>query len=117
MWTLRLLCTSGSDTHKNKMETITKIGKLKPRHVEGILTIQRVNLEARHLLGQNRLGQVGQNRVVDGKVAVIMIQQPDSCPLDTKMKSQAQNKHVTQLCLLLPPPVTFGCLIYSLIWH
>lgn len=81
-----------------------KIGKLKPEHVEGIFTIQRVNLEARHLLGQNRLGQVGQNRVVDGEVAVIMIQQPDSCPLDTKTKSQAQNKHVTQLS---SPPETF----------
>lgn len=105
-----------------------KIGKVKPEHVCGIFTIQRVNLEACHLLRQNRLGQVGQNRVVDGEVAVIMIQQPDSCPLDTTPKSQEQNKHVTQLLcygyhhlkpftirLINCDGAKFGFLIYNLI--
>lgn len=49
-----------------------------------IFTVQRVNLEAGHLLGQDGLWQVEQSRVVDGEVAVITVQHPDSCPLDTE---------------------------------
>lgn len=51
---------------------------------EAVFTVQRVNLEAGHLLGQDGLGQVEQRRVVDGEVVVITVQHPDSCPLDTK---------------------------------
>lgn len=49
-----------------------------------MFTVQGVNLEAGHLLGQDGLGQVEEGRVVDGEVAVITVQHPDSCPLDTK---------------------------------
>lgn len=60
------------------------LGNRRQSHDEAVLTVQGVNLEARHLLGQDGLGQVEQGGVVDGEVAVITIQQPDSCPLDTK---------------------------------
>lgn len=59
------------------------LGDRRQSREEAIFTVQGVNLEARHLLGQDGLGQVEQSRVVDGEVAVITIQQPDSCPLDT----------------------------------
>lgn len=55
---------------------------------EAVFTVQGVNLEARHLLGQDGLGQVEKSRVVNREVAVITIQQPDSCPLDTETQSK-----------------------------
>ena len=43
---------------------------------------QVVDLEPRHLLGEDGLGQVEQCRVVDGEVTVVLVQDPHGCPLD-----------------------------------
>lgn len=59
---------------------------------KAVFTIQWVNLEARHLLGQDGLGQVVQSRVVDGKVAVITVQQPDRCPLDAETQQEVRHQ-------------------------
>lgn len=60
---------------------------------ETIFTIQRVNFEACHLLGQDGLGQVEESWVIDGEVAVITVQNPDSCPLDAKTQSICRQCH------------------------
>lgn len=52
-----------------------------------LFTIQRVNLEAGHLLGQDGFGQIEQCRVVHGEVAVITVQHPDGRTLDTITQS------------------------------
>lgn len=55
-----------------------------------LLTVQGVNLEARHLLGQDGLGQVEQRRVVDGEVVVVTVQHPDGRSLDTGHKTERE---------------------------
>lgn len=50
--------------------------------LKAVFTIERVNLEAGHLLGQDGFGQVEHSGVIDGEVTVVAVQHPDGCPLD-----------------------------------
>ena len=58
---------------------------------------QVVDLEPRHLLGEDGLGQVEQSRVVYREVAVVLVQDPHGRPLDagehTVTVSMARHQH------------------------
>lgn len=59
---------------------------------------QTVDLEGRHLLGEDGLWQVEKGWVIDREVTVVLVQNPNCCPLNTTLHETEEEK--------LPPLLT-----------
>lgn len=67
----------------SREESERETGSRREGRGAGPLTLSEgIHLEARHFLGQDRLGQVEEGRVVDGEVMVILLQDPHGHTLD-----------------------------------
>lgn len=54
---------------------------------------QIVDLEGRHLLGEDGLGQVEKGGVIDGEVTIVLVQNPHCCSLNTTLhETEEENK-------------------------
>ncbi len=53
---------------------------------------QVVDLEGRHLLREDGLGQVEQGGVIDWKVTVVLVKNPHCCPLNTGLRKKEEEK-------------------------
>lgn len=54
-----------------------------------------IDLESGHLFGKNGLWKIEEGRVVDGEVTVILVEDPDCCPLDTVCRE----KKISKICI------------------
>lgn len=54
---------------------------------------QVVDLEGRHLLGEDGLGQVEQGGVIDREVTVVLVQNPHRCSLNTALHKRKRKKN------------------------
>jgi len=68
-----------------------------------MLTVQGVDLEARHLLGEDGLGQVEHGWVVDREVGVVVVQHPHGRALDTAREQRERESKRYSLRISVAP--------------
>lgn len=72
---------------------------------------QVVDFEGGHLLGKDGLGEVKQCRVIDWEVAVVLVQNPHSCPLDAALHQKQED--MTNLLHFIKLKLLSGCVTFG----